>query len=74
MDREQLKSNLRDMACMAPSTTANAALVRINHLEMVLHKLAYWFDTDQEILDSMSPNERADHVKQHKMILDALHN
>ncbi|MCP4491904.1 MAG: hypothetical protein GY820_32060 [Gammaproteobacteria bacterium] len=74
MDREQLKSNLRDMACMAPSTTANAALVRINQLEVVLHKLAYWFDADQEILESMTPDERADHVKQHKMILDALHN
>ena len=74
MDREQLKSNLRDMACMAPSPTANAALVRINNLENVLHRLAYWFDTDLEVLEGMAPNERADHVRQHKMILDALHN
>lgn len=74
MDREQLKSNLRDMACMAPSHTAQAALDRINYLEDVLHKLAYWFDTDVEVLESMTPDERADHVRQHKMILDALHN
>lgn len=30
-------------------------------------------DTDAEILDTMSHDTRADHVRQHKMILDALH-
>lgn len=45
---------------------------RIKELEDVLHKVAYWFDTDQEILDNMSENERADHIRMHKMILDAL--
>ena len=72
MDREQLKSNLKDMACMSPSHTAQAALDRINTLEKALHRVAYWLDTDQEILDNMTAAERDDHVRQHKMIIAAL--
>ena len=33
-----------------------------------LKKLHYWFDTDQEIIDRMSPDERANH----KLIFDIL--
>lgn len=72
MTNLQIKENLKDMAFMSPSKTATAALGRINELEAVLHKLAYWFDADQEVLDAMSDDERADHIRQHKMILDAL--
>lgn len=72
MTNLQIKKNLEDMAFMSPSKTATAALRRINDLETVLHKLAYWFDADQEVLDAMSDDERADHIRQHKMILDAL--
>ena len=72
MTNLQIKENLSDMAFMSPSKTATAALRRINELEAVLHKLAYWFDADQEVLDAMNDDERADHIRQHKMILDAL--
>ena len=72
MDNEQLKSNLKDMACMSPSHTAQAALDRIKQLESALHRVAYWLDTDQEILDNMTAAERDDHVRQHKMIIAAL--
>lgn len=72
MENEQIKANLSDMACMSQSATPQAALDRINELEGALHKLACWFDTDQEILDAMNEDERADHIHQHKRILDAL--
>ena len=72
MNNEQIKENLADMSVMSQSATPNAALARIVELEKVLHKLAYWFDTDQEILDSMTPEERVDHIRQHKMLLEAL--
>ena len=45
---------------------------RINELENALHKLEYWFDVDKEVLDAMDDDERADHIRQHKMILAAL--
>ena len=41
-------------------------------LEATLKKLEYWFDTDQEILDVMGNNEKADHMRKLKMIRDAL--
>lgn len=31
-------------------------------------------DFESGMMEGMAPNERADHVRQHKMILDALHN
>jgi len=37
-----------------------------------LQWLDYWFDVDQEILDAMSPDERADHERMHSMVRDAL--
>lgn len=73
MDSQQIKENLSDMVALSHSQTPQAALDRINMLENVLHKIAYWMDTDTEILDTMSHDARADHVRQHKMILDALH-
>jgi hypothetical protein len=53
-------------------SSTNYSLARVVELENVLHKLAYWFDTDQEILDKMTAAERDDHIRQHKMILDVL--
>lgn len=50
----------------------NEAQARIKKLEATLKKLEYWFDTDQEILDVMSNNEKADHMRKLKMIRDAL--
>ena len=41
-------------------------------LKAVLKKLEYWFDTDQEVLDAMTPDERADHMRQLQMIRDTL--
>jgi hypothetical protein len=72
MDNEQIKENLRNMATLSQSQTPKAALDRINQLENVIHKIAYWFDTDQEVLDTMSVAERNDHIRQHKMLLDAI--
>jgi hypothetical protein len=40
--------------------------------EATLRKLEYWFDTDQEILDVMGNDEKADHMRKLKMIRDAL--
>ena len=72
MTYEQIKLNLADMSCMSPSPTPRAAIERIEQLEAVLHKLAYWFDTDQEILDNMTAVERDDHIRMHKLALAAL--
>ena len=49
-----------------------AAEARIEELKAALKKLEYWFDTDQEILDVMGNNEKADHMRKLKMIRDAL--
>ena len=62
MTYEQIKLNLAD----------RAALERIEQLEAALHRLAYWLDTDQEILDSMTAAERDDHIRMHKLALAAL--
>ena len=72
MDKEQIKENLRNMAALSQSQTPQAALDRITQLENVIHKIAYWFDTDQEVLDNMTVAERNDHIRQHKMLLDAI--
>ena len=72
MNYEQIKLNLEDMACMSTSPTPRAALERIEQLEAALHKLAYWLDTDQEILDSMTAAERDDHIRMHKLALAVL--
>ena len=45
---------------------------RIEELEATLRRLEYWFDADAEILDAMTPDERADHMRQLQMIRDAL--
>ena len=52
--------------------TELANRVAITRLEATLRKLEYWFDTDQEILDVMGNNEKADHMRKLKMIRDAL--
>ena len=45
---------------------------RIEALETTLKRLEYWFDTDAEILDAMTPDEQADHMRQLQMIREAL--
>jgi hypothetical protein len=72
MTNELIKINLADQAALSASPTAKAALKRINDLEGVVSKLTYWFDTDQEVLDNMTAAERNDHIRQHKMLLDAM--
>ena len=72
MTYEQIKLNLSNMSCLSPTATPKAALERIEQLEAVLHRLAYWLDTDQEILDNMTAAERDDHIRMHKLALAAL--
>ena len=72
MTYEQIKLNLANMAALSPTATPKAALERIEQLEAALHKLAYWLDTDQEILDNMTAAERDDHIRMHKLALAAL--
>jgi len=38
----------------------------------VLKRLERWFDTDAEVLDAMSHDERADHERQHKAIRNVI--
>ena len=45
---------------------------RIEALEATLKRLEYWFDADQEVLDAMTPDERADHMRQLTLIRDTL--
>ena len=45
---------------------------RIEQLEATLKRLEYWFDTDAEILDAMTPDERADHMRQLTLIRETL--
>lgn len=52
--------------------TVDAAIKRVIKLEATLRTLEHWFDTDQEILDVMGNNEKADHMRKLKMIRDAL--
>ena len=72
MDTETIKLNLASMAALSMSPTAQAALDRINKLEYTLHKLAYWLDIDQQILDDMTAAERDNHIRQHKLVIAAL--
>lgn len=51
---------------------ADVSIDKAKELEATLRKLEYWFDTDQEILDVMGNNEKADHMRKLKMIRDAL--
>lgn len=45
---------------------------RIETLTATLKRLEYWFDTDAEILDAMTPDERADNMRQLTLIREAL--
>ena len=72
MDNSQIKQNLYDMSVMSQSKTPEAALNRIKELEQLLYKLACWFDTDQEVLEAMSKDELANHLRLQKMIVEAL--
>lgn len=37
-----------------------------------LKKLHYWFDTDQEIIDRMSPDEYANHMRMFNLVIKTL--
>ena len=37
-----------------------------------LREIEGWFDTDPEIIERMSPDERADHMRQHQKIKTAI--
>jgi hypothetical protein len=45
---------------------------RIAELETTLRRLNQWFDTDQEIIDAMSPVEFIAHNRAHGWVLEAL--
>ena len=64
---EELEERLK-----AATDDAKEAEAYVEELEATLRKLEYWFDTDQEILDVMGNNEKADHMRKLKMIRDAL--
>lgn len=52
---------------------ANARLIAAApDMLAALERLEYWFDTDAEILDAMTPAVLADHTYQHNMIRAAI--
>lgn len=53
-----------------PELTESASVIR--ELVEALEALEYWFDTDEEILAAMSPDERADNDRQLAKIRKAL--
>ena len=55
-------------------TQQDKLTARIDVLEKALHKIAYWFDADQDVLDRMTGAERSDHIRQQQIILTALNN
>ena len=74
-----LVERLRNWPCIYPEDLYEpegylyeVAADRIEKLEATLKKLEYWFDTDAEILDAVTPDERADHMRQLNLIRDTL--
>lgn len=45
---------------------------RIEELEAVLRKLEYWFDIEADLLEAMTGDARADHMRKLNMIRDVL--
>ena len=72
MTYDQIKQNLIGMVSGATSPTPKAAFERIVELETALHRIAYWLERDQELLDAMPEAERADRIRMHKIALAAL--
>lgn len=48
------------------------AQARVNELEDTLRKLEYWFDTEADLLEAMTGDARADHMRKLKLIRDTL--
>lgn len=70
--KDNLFERLQDLSIGTGSRTPLAAIQRITELEFALKRLECWFDTDQEILDAMTSGERVDHMRQLKIIRNAL--
>ena len=67
------KSALQELSALGQAEDAYQAQLAVEaKLAKALEKLEYWFDTDQEVLDAMTPDERADHMRQLQMIRDTL--
>ena len=67
----ELQSRLRWVITERDDTFVRM-LRRAETAEAVLKKLEYWFDADQEVLDAMTPDERADNMRQLNLIREAL--
>lgn len=44
----------------------------VSEIRSKLHKLEYWFDVDEEILDAMDADERRVHLRMHGFVLQAI--
>jgi len=60
-----------NVVTIAPDSYGDAAIAAPDMLH-VLKRLDRWFDTDAGILDAMSPDDRADHERQHRAIRDVI--
>jgi dynactin complex subunit len=69
---DEILQEEHDVEIAASASTIRALLAERDALKATLKKLEYWFDTDQEVLDAMTPDERADHMRQLQMIRDTL--
>ena len=69
---DEILGEEHDVEIAASASTIRALIAERDALKGGLKKLEYWFDTDQEVLDAMTPDERADHMRQLQMIRDTL--
>ena len=69
---DEILQEEHDVEIAASAAAIRALLAERDALKATLKKLEYWFDTDQEVLDAMTPDERADHMRQLQMIRDTL--
>ena len=69
---DEILQEEHDVEIAASAAAIRALLAERDALKAALKRLEYWFDTDQEVLDAMTPDERADHMRQLQMIRDTL--
>ena len=69
---DEILGEEHDVEIAASASTIRALIAERDALKGGLKKLEYWFDTDQEVLDAMTPDERADNLRQLQMIRKAL--
>jgi hypothetical protein len=60
-----------DLIALAPDM-ARALIAAEEHLVARLKRLRTYFDLSDEELEAMTPNERADCIRQHRLICEAL--